>query len=78
MGVGKAPNRPRAGLGEPSNRVFKLKTSKSVRGKLKEFYDMLTSLLPRGELPKSAFRYRGSGRTASFRPSITASLPASG
>ncbi|MCC6050968.1 MAG: transposase [Thermofilum sp.] len=25
---------------------------------MKEFYDMLTSLLPRDELPKSAFRYR--------------------
>jgi hypothetical protein len=43
----------------PGRRVFKLKTSKSVRGKLKEFYDMLTSLLPRDGLPKSAFRYRG-------------------
>ena len=52
-------------MGKPQNnwaglgvRVFKLKTSKNVRGKLKEFYDMLTSLLPRDELPKSAFRYR--------------------
>jgi hypothetical protein len=42
----------------PGRRVFKLKTSKSVREKLKEFYDMLTYLLPRDELPKSAFRYR--------------------
>ena len=41
----------------PGRRVFKLKT-KSVRGKLKEFYNMLTSLLPRDELPKSALRYR--------------------
>jgi hypothetical protein len=57
MGVGK-PRNNRAGLGEPGNRVFKLKTSKSVRGKLKEFYDTLTSLLPRGGLPKSALRYR--------------------
>jgi len=55
MEVGKTPNRPRAGLGV---RVFKLKTSKDIRGKLKEFYDMLTSLLPRGGLPKSALRYR--------------------
>jgi hypothetical protein len=54
MGVGK-PQNNRAGLGV---RVFKLKTSKSIREKLKEFYNMLTSLLPRGELPKSAFRYR--------------------
>jgi hypothetical protein len=57
MGVGK-PQNNRAGLGEPGNRVFKLKISKSVRGKLKEFYDMLTSLLPRDELPKSTLRYR--------------------
>ena len=57
MGVGK-PRNNRAGLGEPGNRVFKLKISKSVRGKLKEFYDTLTSLLPRGGLPKSALRYR--------------------
>jgi len=49
------PQNNRAGLGV---RVFKLKT-KSIRGKLKEFYDMLTSLLPRGELPKSTLRYRG-------------------
>jgi hypothetical protein len=42
----------------PGRRVFKLKTSKNIRGKLKEFYDMLTSLLPRDGLPKSAFRYR--------------------
>jgi hypothetical protein len=57
-GVGKLQNnRSGAELGEPGVRVFKLKT-KSVRGKLKEFYDMLTSLLPRDELPKSAFRYR--------------------
>jgi hypothetical protein len=42
----------------PGRRVFKLKTSKSVRGKLKELYYMLTSLLPRDGLPKSAFRYR--------------------
>jgi predicted RNA-binding Zn-ribbon protein involved in translation (DUF1610 family) len=55
--VGK-PQNNRAGLGEPGDRVFKLKTSKSVRGKLKEFYNMLTSLLPRDELPKSALRYR--------------------
>jgi len=39
-------------------RVFKLKTSKSIREKLKEFYDMLTYLLPRDGLPKNAFRYR--------------------
>ena len=57
MGAGKTPSN-RAGLGEPGDRVFKLKISKSVKGKLKEFYDMLTSLLPRDELPKSAFRYR--------------------
>jgi len=55
--VGK-PQNNQAGLGEPGDRVFKLKISKSVRGKLKEFYYMLTSLLPRDELPKSAFRYR--------------------
>jgi len=55
--VGK-PQNNRAGLGEPGDRVFKLKTSKSVRGKLKELYDVLTSLLPRDELPKSALRYR--------------------
>jgi hypothetical protein len=55
--VGK-PQNNRAGLGEPGDRVFKLKTSKSARGKLKEFYNMLTSLLPRDELPKSALRYR--------------------
>jgi len=42
----------------PGRRVFKLKTSKSIRGKLKDFYDMLTSLLQQVELPKSAFRYR--------------------
>jgi hypothetical protein len=57
-GVGKPKNNcSGAGLGEPGVRVFKLKT-KSIRGKLKEFYDMLTSLLPRDGLPKSAFRYR--------------------
>ena len=42
----------------PGRRVFKLKTSKSIRGKLKDFYDMLTSLLKQVELLKSAFRYR--------------------
>jgi hypothetical protein len=49
----------------PGRRVFKLKTSKSIKGKLKNFYNMLTFLLQQVELPKSAFRYRGSGRTAS-------------
>ena len=58
-GVGKLQNnRSGAELGEPGVRVFKLKTSKNIRGKLKKFYDMLTSLLPRGGLPKSALRYR--------------------
>jgi hypothetical protein len=42
----------------PGRRVFKLKISKNIKEKLKEFYYMLTSLLPRDGLPKSAFRYR--------------------
>jgi hypothetical protein len=55
VGGGKKQNGTTPG---PGRRVFKLKTSKSVREKLKEFYDMLTSLLPRDELPKSTLRYR--------------------
>jgi len=50
-------DRPGAGLGEPGYRVFKPKTTKNIRGKLKEFYNMLTSLLPQ-DIPKSALRYR--------------------
>jgi hypothetical protein len=46
------------GLGEPGNRVFKLKTSKNVREKLKEFYNMLTSFIQLVEIPKSTLRYR--------------------
>ena len=42
----------------PGWRIFKLKTSKSIKGKLKDFYNMLTFLLQQVELPKSAFRYR--------------------
>jgi hypothetical protein len=77
MEAGKTPSN-RAGLGEPGNRVFKLKISKSVRGKLKELYDMLTSLLPRDDFRKAHYATGRSGRTASFRLSTTASLPASG
>ncbi len=42
----------------PGRRVFKLKTSKSIKGKLKEFYNMLTSFIRLVEIPKSALRYR--------------------
>jgi Zn-finger nucleic acid-binding protein len=44
--------------GEPGYRVFKLKTKKAVKEKLKEFYDLLTSLNPVSRLPKNTMQYR--------------------
>jgi transposase len=42
----------------PGRRVYKLKTKKAVKEKLKEFYDLLTSLNPVSRLPKNTMRYR--------------------
>ncbi len=55
MGGGKKRNGTTPG---PGRRVFKLKTSKSIKGKLKEFYNVLTSFIRLVEIPKSALRYR--------------------
>jgi hypothetical protein len=55
VGGGKKRNGTTPG---PGRRVFKLKTSKSIKGKLKEFYNVLTSFIQLVEIPKSALRYR--------------------